>query len=471
MLALVLGALSCKGGLIEAIPEDCKGPDFAGAPLGIRCGALVDSDGRQVWLHGVNARVEGIFDVTFDDGRKPLEPLPGFTKADAEGIRSLGFNAIRLPINWSGLEPTETGGFVESYLDKVAVVVGLARQAELYVLLDMHQDAYSKEIGEDGAPYWAISPPPPEKLGGPLTDLDARRKSKPVADAFETFFGTSDEGRRLRARFAKAAARVAARFADEPLVIGLELFNEPVTSDARLVDFHAEVIPAVRAAAPKKLIFFEPSAVRNILDKAPLATGSLGPGTVYAPHIYTFAFTGTEASNASITKESLRPSNEAARAEADAWEAPLVIGEYGFSPRSARWDDYITWQQDLQNEVRAHSFLWLWKEDSQGSWGVFDRTSEGWKERETVVRSLTRLRLQKVAGKLTKMNYDRPTQRLTFSFEGREGGSAANVVSVGRLSGEVESRCNGRSIAAVGSGPLIITCGGKGTHEVSVGVK
>jgi len=36
-------------------------------------------------------------------------------------------------------------------------------------------------LGEDGAPYWAIVPPPPERLGGPLVDLEARRLSKPVA--------------------------------------------------------------------------------------------------------------------------------------------------------------------------------------------------------------------------------------------------------------------------------------------------
>lgn len=422
-----------------------------------------------MWLHGVNARVSGLFDVTFDDGRVPLEPIPDFTAADATNIRSLGLNALRLPIHWSGLEPTETGGFSAPYLERIAEVVGLARDAGLFVLLDLHQDAYSKEIGEDGAPYWAISPPPPARLQGPLSDLDARRLSKPVSDAFETFFGPSAEGARLRGRFAKAAARVAARFASDAAVVGLELFNEPLGTDEQLTAFHEEVLAEVRAAAPKKLVFFEPSALRNLTDRASIPSRPLGPGTVYAPHVYTLAFTGTPSSIAAMTKETLRASNENARAEADAWEAPLVIGEFGFSPTSPAFTDYITWQSELQDEHRASSFLWVWKETSQGSWGVYDHVGATWVERPVVVDALTRIRLERVAGRLGRVGYDRAQRRLTFTFEG--GASAGrSVVSTGRLAGTVDVKCDGRGVAAEGTGPLAIVCGGPGSHEVTVTV-
>ena len=40
---------------------------------------MVDRSGRQVVLRGVNARVQGLFDVTFDDGRIALQPIPAFT--------------------------------------------------------------------------------------------------------------------------------------------------------------------------------------------------------------------------------------------------------------------------------------------------------------------------------------------------------------------------------------------------------
>src|SRR5262249_56440763 len=69
-------------------------------------GRLRDQRGREVTLRGVNARVQGIFDDTFTDGRLPLEPLPVFDAGDADAMRSFGFNLLRLPISWSGLEPT-----------------------------------------------------------------------------------------------------------------------------------------------------------------------------------------------------------------------------------------------------------------------------------------------------------------------------------------------------------------------------
>ncbi len=40
-----------------------------GRRLRLHGGRLVDERRREVTLRGVNARVEGVFDVTFDDGR------------------------------------------------------------------------------------------------------------------------------------------------------------------------------------------------------------------------------------------------------------------------------------------------------------------------------------------------------------------------------------------------------------------
>jgi len=202
-LALLCAGCSRSGG----------GPAIFPAPPGFIStdrSFLRDDQGRVRIFRGVNARVAGVFDVTFLDGRLPVEPIPPFGASDAARMREIGFDVLRLPVSWSALEPAP-GWFDPAYLDRVAAVVGTAEGAGIAVLLDLHQDAFSKEIGEDGAPLWAIVPPPTQLLGGPLVDLGARRSSGQTLAAFQTFFAasTSGAGVFLRRAFGVAASRLA----------------------------------------------------------------------------------------------------------------------------------------------------------------------------------------------------------------------------------------------------------------------
>lgn len=467
-LLVVVAVSACtKSDPEGAPPPACEGPAFEGSPLSIRCGALVDERGREVRLHGINARVEGVFDVALDGGRVPLETIPPFGPDDARRMRELGFAALRLPIHWSGVEPTEDGGFDEAYLGRVRAAVDAAHGSGLYVLVDFHQDAYSKEIGEDGAPYWAIVPPPPKKLEGPLTDLDQRRLSKPVLDAFETFFGPSPDGARLRDRFAKMVAHVAAAFADHPGVIGFELFNEPMASFAALRSFHAALLPVVRQAAPRKLVVFEPPAIRNFTDRAEIPDAPLGPGTAYAPHVYTAAFGSAEV-RAAVTEDAVRRSYEAARVEADAWQAPLVVTEIGFPPSDPRFAEYMGWHASLADELGASTFFWLWKEASQGSWGLYDVDAAGKAtERAGVIAALSRVRMEACAGRIERIERSAGSLRVTFSGTDTP---REHRFSVGTRFAIDRATCDGApaTVTAQPSNVALVTCGGGGRHVVEV---
>jgi endoglycosylceramidase len=357
---------------------------------------LRDGAGRIALLHGVNARVDGIFDVTFADGREPLEAIPPLEETDCRRMRELGFDLLRLPLSWSGVEP-ERDRFDEAYLDRVAAAVDCAGSAGLLVLIDFHQDAYSKEIGEDGAPLWAIEPPPEMLLEGPLDDLDARRQSRQVLDAFDSFFAVGDP-HGLQAEFIAMAEQVAARFGGDPAVIGFEIFNEPVAPAAGLEPFHAAAAAALRGAAPDKLVFFEPNAIRNLTDSQPLATAPFPvAGAVYAPHAYTFVFGSQDDLLAAASKEDLRPGIVNARAEADAWGVPLFIGEFGIGPDRDNADSWMQWQSELHDEVLASDGFWLWKEISQGGWGLYDLVDGAWVERPQVVGWVSRLHAARIA--------------------------------------------------------------------------
>lgn len=346
----------------------CGESDPAGfEPLSIADGQFVDAEGRAVVLRGINARVDGVFDVTFDDGRVALEEVPPLTAADCRRMRELGFNVLRLPINWSGIEP-ERDLFAEDYLVRVDAAIDCAGGAGLFVLVDMHQDAYSKHIGEDGAPLWAIVPEPQMLLEGPLDDLEARRTSRQVTDAFDSFFAAGDP-HRLQAELIDALAHVAERYAAHPAVIGFELFNEPQAPAAELDAFQFAAAARLREVAPAKLVFFEPPVIRNFTDFQPLSSEPFPvTGAVYAPHVYTLAFRDPNGELATLDKERLRASVENARAEATAWGTPLFVGEFGIGPEQSNYELYLRYQYELQDEYLASSAFWLWKEDSQGGW-------------------------------------------------------------------------------------------------------
>jgi endoglycosylceramidase len=337
------------------------------------------------------------------------------------------------------------------------------------VLIDIHQDDYSKFIGNDGAPLWAIQPPPTQITDGPASPNPL---SQEVVSAYGTFFGDPNVGAYLRTRFATMAAELAARFADDPAVIAFETYNEPLATDAQLLAFNQQVIAAIRAAAPNKLVFYEPSATFDEIGEASLGNGSLGAGTAYSPHVYTLAFTDPDTSG--VTENTYAPANYNALEEAQSWQAPLVITEFGYPPASVNFVDWALWQGQLQDQVLASSFFWDWKD--WGTWGFFDFDDAGTPtERAYVVAAMTRPRLEAAAGQLTSVSYDPTLQALSVTFNGSAAVTAPNVVSIGAgatvPAAQWMATCDGKSVATGGADPLSIPCAGPGGHLLVVSAK
>jgi endoglycosylceramidase len=302
------------------------------------------------------------------------------------------------------------------------------------VMIDLHQDAFSKEIGEDGAPLWAIQPPPTMLLGGPLTDLGARRLSGQVDAAFRTFFDPADTAG-LQAAFEDALEHVATRFADDDAVIGFELFNEPAVKESDVDAFHEIAAARVHAAAPKKLVMFEPSATRNLLDSAPHATAPFPvENAVYAPHVYTFVFSDPM-SLANLQPSDLEPSVANARDEATAWHTPLVIGEYGIGPGDTNADLWMGVEAELHDRYLASDAFWVWKENSQASWGVYDHATDAsgndvWTERPQVVAWLSRIHAARIAGDVVANEYDHATGALRLEIAHGSTGVLATSIYI-----------------------------------------
>jgi endoglycosylceramidase len=434
-------------------------------PIHSKNGQLQDSLNRTVVLRGVNLRADGFF-----DGFHKHRPLPPVSAEDCRIIgEDLGMNTVRLAINWSLLEPTR-GQLDQNYIDKISKLIGDCAGHGVYTLVDLHQDGWSKYVGEDGAPFWAHRPAlAPEAMdernGGNATT------SVPVQLAFGAFF--SDHAG-LVMDYASMAARVAQIIEHVPGVIGLELINEPmVLAPGDLESFYGAVAPAVRTAAPTLPIYFEPDAVRNVVDLAnPSALGV--DDTVYAPHLYTGVFQGDwKVGQDSRIEDSVgRMLNEAKTTK-----GALVITEFGHHPAQDVGAAWLTAAFHSLDQHALSALFWVYEEwpstcGGASCWGLYDEAPDGNADggtpasftrtlRPAAVTLVGRAYPAAIAGRLDSFTYDPASRTLNVQLSGAPG---TQVLSAPTLvyTQEPHVTCDGAPVSVARRGSRVeVSCAGK----------
>lgn len=327
-------------------------------------GRLVDGAGRDVQLRGLN--VNSLGDYFEVDPRLPtVQPIHvGLW----DRIADRGYNVVRLITTWSAWEP-QRDQIDEAYVQRVADAIDDANAAGIYVVIDMHQDAWSKEvftprgvtcpagtapqIGWDGAPAWATITDGASTCGqggGP----GGREENPAVKAAWGSFYGNA-EG--IRDELAELWGYIAERFAGNDGVAGYDLLNEPGNShdtaqtNDGLVAFYRSAIGEIRAGetragAPPRLVFFE-----GVLGTVPITPFdfSADPDLVFAPHNYAEAigpsFPGLLETLSSIT---LTLGN--------LYRTPVWVGEY--SSRGGAWNQRFAVANDHPGSVGGAWWLW-----------------------------------------------------------------------------------------------------------------
>ncbi len=398
LLPLVAVACGSSSGGSQSPPPPATRTD----PSAVHVAGTVfrDGQGRQLLFRGYNAKVTTLYDVTFSDGRIPEETFPDLSEAEASRIEQLGWNAIRLPINWSGFEP-HPQQYADAFLSKLDAVLDMAKRHHFYVLVDMHQDAYSKEIGQDGEPLWAIVPPPTMLVQGPYDD--SRRLSGQVLQAGYSFFANANatDGRPLQDAYVAALGRIVRHVLGNPLVLGYEAFNEPALLHLdQLHAFHEKLADAVHAIDADAPVLFEPIGTRNQFDSAEIPTQpwSHGPAS-YAVHIYTCWFSTCASANwASEDPSELAPSMAHADQERAGWNTPLFVTEFWCdqtTPQGAAW---LSAELDLQDQYVVSSTAWEFS--GLGAWGFHDDNGN---ERPATTKVMARMFPRAVAGTIVKI--------------------------------------------------------------------
>jgi endoglycosylceramidase len=419
---------------------------------------LVDQQGRSVVLRGVNIRAADFFDAT-----RSLLPLPPFTAEDCRVLGDeLGMSSLRLPVNWSSLEPTQ-GTFDDGFISRILQIAGECAQYGVYTLVDLHQDGWSKYVGADGAPFWAHDPSLPLSAMD-QTSANQPETSRPVQAAFQGFFANQSQ---LVNAYASMASHLARLVDGKPGIIGLELMNEPFATDEQLKTFYAVVAPKVRAAAPGLPIFFEPGALRNLFDTAspyPLTVDN----TVYAPHLYTGVFQGnwmigqTSRIDDSITNM---------LSEAQSAHAALMVTEFGQDPLDPIGAAWVAAAFDLLDHYAVSASFWVYEEwpstcGKPSCWGFYDEApisgQPGYTRtlRQSAVTLLARAWPRAIAGQIDSFEYDAASRVLTVHIRS-SGGTHVLAAPTRVYPGDVVVTCDGRMVPSTRQGSRVeVRCAG-----------
>jgi endoglycosylceramidase len=411
---------------------------------------------------------------------------PPLCQSDLAQMAALGFNSLRLPLSWSLLEP-ERGRFSQTYVDRAAQVVDWARALGIYVIIDMHQNAYSRYVGpgqgvdlsaNSGAPAWATLT---DGISSGLFLKNQREANGAVFEAFSNFWynrsGIQDE-------YIAAVSFLAKRFNDDSAVAGYSVFNEPQPGwnlppgfeDLLLFPFYRRVIDAVTGAHDglpcptgifmpafcgyadlgihdvRHLFFLEPGLLRQITD-FPTHLGlpvSSYPNLVLDIHAYTHGFTleallgNRDPSKATYPWGGYDQTYSLGGREAKAIGAALFVSEFGNDPK---YDSVLLANEVLEQEKYDVGFaFWTWKENSGTGWGVFDpsKTDVSPMPSSGCIRTARERLLARVYPRTSndpnlRYHYDSDTGAFTLSAHGRAGDPPTEVVIPPEVRGAVSA--------------------------------
>jgi hypothetical protein len=253
LLKKALSEAAERGRMIHI--EDCHFKDEHGRTLILRGVNLGGSSKVPSKPDGATHKREGFFEhrtVSFVGRPFPLE------EADEHfaRLREWGLTCLRLQVTWEAIEHAGPGIYDQPYLDYIYAIIERAGAYGLQVLIDPHQDVWSRFSGGDGAPGWTF-----EAIGmdirrfqetgaalvhqlhdGPLPRMIWPTNGAKLAAAtmFTLFFGGNDFAPTLRVdgepvqdylqrHYIDAIKQVALRVRDLPHVIGYGTMNEPLS--------------------------------------------------------------------------------------------------------------------------------------------------------------------------------------------------------------------------------------------------
>jgi endoglycosylceramidase len=328
-------------------------------------GYFRDAHGAVIVLRGLN--VSGDAKVppfrTVDDVRM-LDPFA-----------SWGVNVARLLFIWEAFEP-EPGDYDTGYLDYYVSIVDALHARNVWVIVDIHQDAFSRFATDgcgEGMPEWAVSPDTEkhDPDNGPdcrnwgikfILDTDTHR-------CWDDFYADTYG---VRTRYLAMLDRVASALEGHEGVIGYDALNEPWADEKKqLTPLYDDAERVIRAHAPEAIMFVSPRALTSAGQDTELARPTFD-NFAYAPHYYD----GGIVTLHSWSGQDLEEPVSVMQRRAEAWDAPLFVGELGAPADAERGLAYVdAFYASLDRRFASAaqwSFVAHWTEARKDGWNDED---------------------------------------------------------------------------------------------------
>lgn len=352
---------------------------------------IYDSQGNVIRLVGLN-----VIGLEFGTGTSTPDACNygwggqnagGYSTSEFDNIASWGFNSVRLPISWENMEPTpptlaQNGSWVHrwntAFLNEIDYFVNGFGQRHIGVILDFAQVGLSSAFKQvPGVPGgfasfcegWGV---PTWLYPGPISASSGQPVGQAICNFFKDQSAVGNDAPRPIEGMQAAEQLLASRYANNPAVIGLDMFNEPwfprtcgsLTYQASLLaSYDAVMSQAITTLNPHLLIIFEdvspnimPGGTSPILTSPPPV-----PNSVYELHVYTGNWF------------SAQPLLDAYLKNTKKWQVPLYMGEFdaffaGSAAPLAKVDP--DWQADTKS-------LLDYCKTNGISWSFFSYTSLG----------------------------------------------------------------------------------------------
>lgn len=176
--------------------------------LKVKGSQLQDGQGQTVLLRGVNIHTY-YYQYQWDK----TAALKNANEADIKYLKSLGVNSIRLGLHWQYFQSNLGYQLIDNY-------VKWCEDAGIYLILDMH-----------------VVPPDTDFGQGKIWNNQAAQQ-----------------------KFIKLWKTIAKRYANQAVIAGYDLFNEPAPTDPQhWWDLAAATINAIRSVDSKHILFLEPA--------------------------------------------------------------------------------------------------------------------------------------------------------------------------------------------------------------------